>query len=131
MYNFGFFSIKGYYKVLNVIIFLASGTQCPENLGTGESRPTGRFLHGSVLWCYYLLCWTVNPCCLFFVYYCVSVNPILLIYLSPSPFSTLVTVYLFSMSVSLFLSCKYVGLYYFFRFHIQVISYDICLSLSV
>ena len=68
MYNFGFFSIKGYYKVLNIIIFLASGTQFPESLGTGESRPTGRFLHCSVLWGHYLLCWTVNPCCLFFVY---------------------------------------------------------------
>ena len=38
---------------------------------------------------------------------------------------------LFSTSVSLVLSCEEVHLYpFFFRFHISVISFDICLSLS-
>ena len=35
-----------------------------------------------------------------------------------------------SMSVSPFLFCKQVHLYHLFRFHIEVISYGICLSLS-
>ena len=41
------------------------------------------------------------------------VNPKLLIYPSPFPFSPLVTISLFSMSVGLFLFCLYVHLYFF------------------
>ena len=43
---------------------------------------------------------------IYFVYSGVSGNPILLIY--PLPLSTLVTISLFSMSVSLFLFCKFI-----------------------
>ena len=43
---------------------------------------------------------------------CVYVNPNFLVY--PSPLSTLVTVSLFSMSMSIFLFCKYVHLYHLF-----------------
>ena len=55
---------------------------------------------------YSSLCYTINPCCLHMIVivYIQYVNPILLIYLSPT--SPLVTISLFSMSVSLFLLCK-------------------------
>ena len=56
---------------------------------------------------YSSLCYTVGPCWLFILYIeCVYVNPNFLIYPSPHPLSPLVTVSLFSMSVSLFLFCK-------------------------
>ena len=46
------------------------------------------------------------------------------------PHSPLATISLFSICVILCLFCKYVHLHHFFRFHIQVISYGICLCLS-
>ena len=50
---------------------------------------------------------------------------------SPTPcVPPLVSVYLFSPSVSLFLPCKRVLLYHFSRFHIYALIYDICFSLS-
>ena len=42
----------------------------------------------------------------------------------------LVSIHLFSTSVSLFLPCKLVHLYQFSRFHIYALIYDICFSLS-
>ena len=48
----------------------------------------------------------------------------------PCHFPTLVSIRLFSISVSLFLPCKPVHLYHFSRFHIYVLIYDICFSLS-
>ena len=49
----------------------------------------------------------------------------------PCPcFLPLVSICLFSTSVSLFLPCKPVHLYHFFRFHIYVLIYNICFSLS-
>ena len=49
---------------------------------------------------------------------------------SPMPLSPLVSIRLFSTSVSLFLPCKLVHLYHFSRFHIYALMYDICFSLS-
>ena len=46
------------------------------------------------------------------------------------PFPPLVSIRLFSISVSLFLPCKLVHLYHFSRFHIYVLIYNICFSLS-
>ena len=43
---------------------------------------------------------------------------------------TLVSIRFFSTSVSQFLTCKPVHLYYFSRFHIHALIYDICFSLS-
>ena len=48
----------------------------------------------------------------------------------PHGFPPLMSICLFSTSVSLFLSCKPVHLYHFSRFHIYVLIYDICFSLS-
>ena len=49
----------------------------------------------------------------------------------PHPcFPPLVSIRFFSTSVSLFLPCKPVHLYHFSRFHIYVLIYDICFSLS-
>ena len=45
-------------------------------------------------------------------------------------FLPLVSILLFSTSVSLFLPCKPVHLYHFSRFHIYALIYDICFSLS-
>ena len=45
-------------------------------------------------------------------------------------FPHLVSICLFSTSVSLFLPCKLVHLYHFSRFHIYELIYDICFSLS-
>ena len=50
---------------------------------------------------------------------------------TPSPsFPPLVSIHLFSTSVSLFLPCKLVHLYHFSRFHIYAFIYNICFSLS-
>ena len=50
---------------------------------------------------------------------------------TPQPrFPTLVSIRLFTISVSLFLSCKLVHLYYFSRFHIYALICNICFSLS-
>ena len=65
------------------------------------------------------------------VYTCQSQSPNsshhhhLLLHLPP-----LVSIRLFSTSVSLFLPCKPVQLYHFSRFHIYALIYDICFSLS-
>ena len=52
----------------------------------------------------------------------------------PSPphrgFPPLVSIRLFSTSVSQLLPCKLVHLYHFSRFHIHALIYDICFSLS-
>ena len=49
----------------------------------------------------------------------------------PSPcFPPLVSTCLFSTSVSLFLPCKPVHLYHFFRFHTYALIHDICFSIS-
>ena len=51
----------------------------------------------------------------------------------PSPprrFPPLVSIHLFSTSVSQFLPCKLVHLYHFSSFHIYELIYDICFSLS-
>ena len=52
----------------------------------------------------------------------------------PSPphrgFPPLVSIRLFSTSVSQLLPCKQVHLYHFSRFHIHALIYDICFSLS-
>ena len=49
---------------------------------------------------------------------------------TPHHFPPLVSVRLFSTSVSLFLPCKLVHLYHFSRFHIHALIYYICFSLS-
>ena len=57
---------------------------------------------------------------------CVYIYLNIPIYLTTPP-PPLVSIRLFSMSVSLFLLCKNVLLYSFSRFHIYVLIYDICL----
>ena len=49
---------------------------------------------------------------------------------TPCYFPPLVSIRLFSTSVSLFLPCKLVHLYHFSRFHIYALIYDICFYLS-
>ena len=49
---------------------------------------------------------------------------------SPCCFPPLVSIHLFSTSVSQFLPCKPVHLYHFSRFQIYALIYDICFSLS-
>ena len=48
----------------------------------------------------------------------------------PRLFPPLVSICLFSTSVSLFLPCKPVHLYHFSRFHVYALIYSICFSLS-
>ena len=48
----------------------------------------------------------------------------------PHRFPPLVAIHLFSTSVSQLLPCKPVHLYHFSSFHIYVLTYDICFSLS-
>ena len=48
----------------------------------------------------------------------------------PCGFPPLVSIHLFSTSVSQFLPCKPVHLYHFSKFHIYALIYDICFSLS-
>ena len=49
---------------------------------------------------------------------------------TPRCFPPLVSIRLFSTSVSPFLPCKPVHLYHFYRFHIYVLIYNICFSPS-
>ena len=65
---------------------------------------------------------------LFYIQQCIYFNPSLPIH--PTPSVPLVTIRLFSTSVSLFLPCRLVHLYHFSRFHIHALIYDICFSLS-
>ena len=56
-------------------------------------------------------------------------------FITPSPppataFPALVSIHLFSTSVSQFLPCKRVHLYHFSRFHMYALICDICFSLS-
>ena len=69
-----------------------------------------------------------------YTHQCIHVNPNLPIHptTTPSPcrFPPLVSIRLFSTSVSHFLPCKPVHLYHFSRFHIYTLIYDISFSLS-
>ena len=66
----------------------------------------------------------------FYIWYCIYVHATLSF--RPSlPFSLLLSSSPFSMSASLFLSCPYVlQNLFFFSFHIYVLAYGICFSLS-
>ena len=70
----------------------------------------------------------------FYTHQCIHVNPNLSIHHTTTPtprcFPPLVSILLFSTSVSQFLPCKPVHLYHFSRFQIYALIYDICFSLS-
>ena len=69
----------------------------------------------------------------FYTHQCIHVNPNSPVHhttTTPRHFPPLVSICLFSTSVSEFLPCKLVHLYHFSRFHICVLIYDICFSLS-
>ena len=72
----------------------------------------------------------------FYTHQCIHVNPNLLIHHTTTPtprcFAPLVSIRLFSASVSQFLPCKRgrFALYHFSSFHIYALIYDICFSLS-
>ena len=70
----------------------------------------------------------------FYTHQCIHVNPNLPIHhRTTTPlhrFPPLVSIRLLSTSVSQFLPCKLVHQYYFSRFHIYALIYDICFSLS-
>ena len=65
---------------------------------------------------------------LFYTYQCIYVSPNLPIHLTP-PFPPWCP-YVCSLHLCLFLPCKQVHLYHFSRFHIYVLIYSICFSLS-
>ena len=75
---------------------------------------------------YYTFCSHQLPILYTVVYICQSQSP----NSSHPRFLPLVSVRLFSTCVSLFLLCKYVHLHHSSRFHICVLMYDICFSLS-
>ena len=71
----------------------------------------------------------------FYTHQCIHVNPNRPIHhttcpATPCSLPPLVSICLFSMSVSQFLPCKLVHLYHFSTFHIYALIYDICFSLS-
>ena len=71
----------------------------------------------------------------FYTHQCIHVNPNLPIHPTTTTItrcclSPLVSICLFSTSVSQFLPCKPVHLYHFSRFHIYALICDICFSLS-
>ena len=70
---------------------------------------------------------------LFYTHQCIHVNPNLPIHPTTTtalPLPPLVSIRLFSTSVSQFLPCKPVHLYHFSRFHIYALVYNSCFSLS-
>ena len=67
---------------------------------------------------------------LFYTYCCIHVNPNSSHHYPRRHFPPLVSIHLFSTSVSLFLPWKPVHLYHFSRFHIHALIYYICFSLS-
>ena len=70
----------------------------------------------------------------FYTHQCIHVNSNLPIHhtttTTPRCFPSLVSIRLFSTSVSQFLPCKPVHLYHFSRFHVYALIYDIYFSLS-
>ena len=70
----------------------------------------------------------------FYTHQCIRVNPNRPIHhttsTTPRRFPPLVSIHLFSTSVSQFLYCKPVHLYHFARFCIYSLIYDICFSFS-
>ena len=70
----------------------------------------------------------------FYTHQCIHVNPITQFRTPSSPphssFPPLMSIRLFSTSVSQLLPCKPAHLYHFSRFHIHALIYDICFSLS-
>ena len=64
------------------------------------------------------------------VYICQSQSPNSSHHHPPPLSPPLVSIRLFSTSVSLFLPCKLIQLYHFSRFHIYALIYNICFSLS-
>ena len=71
----------------------------------------------------------------FYTHQCIHVSPNRPIHhttipITPRLFPPLVSICWFSTSVSQLLPCKPVHLYHFSRFHIYVLIYDICFSLS-
>ena len=71
----------------------------------------------------------------FYTHQCMHVKPNRPIHHNPQhppphSFPPLVSIHLFCTSVSQFLPCKPVHLYHVSRFHIYVLIYDICFSLS-
>ena len=71
----------------------------------------------------------------FYTHQCIHVKPNRPIQHTTTPtppwFPPLVSIHLFSTSVSQLLPCKPAHLYHFSRFHIHALIYDICFSLSV
>ena len=70
----------------------------------------------------------------FYTHQCIHVNRNRPIHHTSTPtphrFPPLVSIRLFSTSVSQFLPCKPVHLYHFSKFHIYALTYNICFSLS-
>ena len=69
---------------------------------------------------------------IYFIYISVYMSTSIFQFIPQPPalhFPTLVSIGLFSTSVSLFLPCKPIHLYHFSRFHIYALIYDICFSL--
>ena len=64
------------------------------------------------------------------MYTCQSQSPSSSHHHPPIHFPPLVSIHVFSTSVSLFLPCKKVHLYHFSRFHMYALIYHICFSLS-
>ena len=102
------------------------------------------FYLGMLLGLYFYYCFKFYFIYLFFIqqvlisyllytHQCIHVNPNRPIHHTTPPnpcFPPLVSIRLFSTSLSLFLPCKPVHLYHFSRFHVFVLIYDICFSLS-
>ena len=111
-------------------IWILGGHRLSDHRGECEAEGGRLFFCFCFCFCFFILQVLISHP--FYTHQCIHVNPNLPIHhTSTTPtFPALVSIRLFSTSVSQFLPCKLVHVYHFSRFHIYVLIYDICFSLS-
>ena len=113
------------------VLLIKQKTKPPSLASISPIRPQNNF--SFEFYFNYFFIQQVLISCPFYTHQCIHVNPNLPVHpttTTPFRFPPLVSIRLFSASVSLFLPCKPVHLCHFSRFHMYALIYTICFSLS-